>query len=388
MMKACYRKNVVEFFVIVLFSFVLCSCGSGGGGGSDSSNSLKVPEGFPIPRVPAENPITENKVKLGRYLFYDTSLSGNREQACASCHKQEHAFSSEETTAVGSTGQHHPRNANTLVNAAYNSALTWSNPNLLTIERQIFIPLFSVNPIELGALGKEEEILQRFKGNDSYRQMFQEAFPDEEEPVTFNSIIFSLASFVRTLNSGNSPYDKFVAGDDSQLSPSAKRGLDLFSSERLECYHCHGGFNFTHSSTHTTDQSTSNPFHNTGLYNIGGTGAYPADNQGIYEFTRNLNDMGKFRAPSLRNVEVSAPYMHDGSMKTLEEVVDFYARGGRNITAGPFRGDGRENPYKSGFVAGFSLTQSEKEDLISFLKSLTDHEFLTNSALSNPNSKK
>lgn len=384
-MSTRYLKSELSIFLIPLLVCLLqVGCGSGGGSQSSSFHGLRVPEGFPEPRIPSDNPVSAEKITLGRHLFYEKGLSGNTTQSCGSCHEQSRAFASAETVATGSTGERHPRNANTLVNSAFNSTLTWSNPNLLTIERQIFVPLFSLSPIELGATGREDEILARLRERPLYQQMFSDAFPDEAEPVSFNSIVRSLATFVRTLNSGNSPYDRFVAGDDSQFSASAKRGLDLFSSERLECHHCHGGFNFTHSTTHSGDQTTSKPFHNTGLYNIGGTGNYPPNNTGVYEFSQDRNDMGKFRAPSLRNVEVSAPYMHDGSMRTLEEVVDFYSRGGRNVTNGPFRGDGKDNPFKSGFVSGFNLTQTEREDLINFLKSLTDRDFLTNPDLSDP----
>jgi cytochrome c peroxidase len=369
----------------LLFGLLLTGCGSGGDGQGASSSSLNIPEGFPNPRIPDDNPISTAKITLGRHLFYEKNLSGNSTQSCGSCHQQSRAFASPETFAIGSTDERHPRNTNTLVNAAFNSTLTWANPNLLTIERQIFVPLFSLSPIELGATGKEEEILSKLRNSQEYSEMFNAAFPDQEDPVSFNSVVFAIASFVRTLNSGNSPYDRFVAGDATQLSASAKRGLDLFSSERLECHHCHGGFNFTHSTTHSNDQTITKSFHNTGLYNIGGTGDYPPDNTGVYEFSQDRNDMGKFRAPSLRNVEVSGPYMHDGSMKTLEEVIDFYSRGGRNVQSGPFRGDGKSNPFKSGFVSGFSLSETERTDLVNFLKSLTDQEFLTNPAFSDPN---
>lgn len=369
------------FLIIFFLGVAFSSCGSGGE--ESSSSSLSVPEGFPNPRIPENNPFSMAKVVLGRQLFYDKRLSGNSSQSCASCHQQQRAFASNDAVSVGSTGEKHPRNANSLVNVAFNSTLTWANPNLLSIEQQIFVPLFSLSPIELGVTGNEEEILSRFRSDAKYQALFNDAFPSET--INFNSIVFALATFVRTLNSGNSPYDRFVAGDVNALSPSAVHGLELFSSERLECHHCHGGFNFTHSTTHTSDSLVERPFHNTGLFNINGSGAYPPNNRGLNEFSLNERDMGKFRTPTLRNVEVSSPYMHDGSIKTLEEVIDFYSEGGRNIASGPFKGDGRLSPFKSPFVSGFSLSQNEREDLINFLKSLTDQEFLNNPAFSDPN---
>jgi cytochrome c peroxidase len=170
----------------------------------------------------------------------------------------------------------------------------------------------------------------------------------------------------------------------AQLTAAEQRGLALFNSEKAECFHCHSGFNFNDQVVHASTQVTDTPFHNTGLYNIGGTGNFPAGNQGLFEITERLADRGKFRAQSLRNVEVTAPYMHDGSMATLEEVLDFYAAGGRNITSGPHAGDGRLNPNKSDLISRIDLTAQDKADLVAFLKTLTDHDFLTNPKLANP----
>jgi cytochrome c peroxidase len=152
------------------------------------------------------------------------------------------------------------------------------------------------------------------------------------------------------------------------MSDKAKRGMELFFSEKLECFHCHGGFNFTQSSQHENQRLDLQPFHNTGLHNVNDKGAYPIDDQGLIEVTLQPGDMGKFRAPTLRNVEVSAPYMHDGSLATLDDVIDFYAAGGR--------GHGMVNPLKSHFLAGFELKSQQKQDLIAFLHSLTDRQFL------------
>jgi cytochrome c peroxidase len=168
------------------------------------------------------------------------------------------------------------------------------------------------------------------------------------------------------------------------MSESAKRGRELFFSERLECFHCHGGFNFSQSTTHDKSVFTEIEFHNNGLYNIDGSGAYPLDNHGLWEFTFKPEDMGRFRAPTLRNIELTAPYMHDGSIATLEEVIDHYARGGRLISSGPLAGDGAKNPFKSEFIVGFMITADEKTDLINFLKSLTDWEFICDERFSDP----
>lgn len=347
--------------------------------------SWNLPTGFPPPAVPKDNPISAAKVALGRHLFYDPRLSGNGSQSCGSCHEQARAFTDGRSRAVGSTGTQHPRNAQTLTNAAYNATLTWANPTLTTIEQQILVPVFSDHPVELGLAGKEKGALASFKADPRYQRLFLEAYPGKQDLFTLGNTVDALASFVRTLISGNSPYDRYVyRGDYEALSPSAQRGLNLFFSERTECHHCHNGFNFSGSSVHEGTTFAERPFHNTGLYNVDDRGAYPSDNTGLFEFTRNPEDMGRFRAPTLRNVELTAPYFHDGSAATLSEVVRFYEAGGRELTSGPNAGDGRANPYKSGFVGGFSLSDRERQDLVNFLESLTDRDFVTDPRFSDP----
>ena len=184
--------------------------------------------------------------------------------------------------------------------------------------------------------------------------------------------------------SGTSRFDAFTYGRDREaLTPTEVRGMNLFFSERLECHHCHGGFNLSASSTHEGVVGDASVFHNTGLYNLDGEGAYPPGDTGLFELSLNPEDMGRFRAPSLRNIALTAPYMHDGSIETLEDVLQHYERGGR-LLMGPHAGDGATSPLKSGLVPGFALTDPERLDLIAFLETLTDTEFITREDLSNP----
>lgn len=344
-----------------------------------------LPETIPLPIIPDDNPFTEEKFNLGRHLFYDKQLSREGGMSCASCHKQSLAFSDGRAQALGVTGQMHPRNSQALVNVAYNSSYTWANPSLFSLERQIVIPLFGETPIEHGINDENKEaILETIKSNETYQDLFSQAYPFNSDFVDYEKIVDSLATFVRGLISFSSPYDRFEAGDSNALSASAMRGRSLFFSERLECFHCHGGYNFSDS---TRDQAMAfheRPFHNTGLYNVDGLGSYPENNQGIFEVTGKSSDMGKFRAPSLRNIELTAPYMHDGSIETLSDVVDFYSRGGRLLASGVNAGDGKLNPFKDGFIGGFEISESEKTDLINFLKSLTDKNFIQNPLFSDP----
>ena len=344
-----------------------------------------LPPGFPLPNVPPDNPMTKEKVALGRYLFYDKRLSLNQTQACATCHRQERAFTDGRPRGVGSTGQVHPRGPMSLVNVAYAPVLTWANPLVRTLEAQALVPLFGENPIELGMTGKEELLIQRLRSDARYRKLFAAAFPAEADPFTIRAVTQAIASFERIILSGDSPYDRYRNGDDPNAIPeSAKRGEALFFSERLECFHCHGGFNFTGTVDYLDKGFAEVEFHNTGLYNLKGKYSYPQPNLGLYEFTHNEEDIGKFKAPTLRNIAVTAPYMHDGSIKTLEEAVDHYSAGGRTIKTGPNAGVGSENPNRSEFVKPFDLSPQERDDVLAFLRSLTDRTILADSGLSDP----
>jgi len=340
---------------------------------------------FPAPRIPRDNPLSTEKAELGRRLFYDKRMSGNGTQSCGSCHKQELAFTDGKAQGVGSTGQVHPRSAMGLTNVAYVSALTWANPLQTALESQALGPMFGEKPVELGLSGREDELLAQLSADALYPNLFQRAFPEEPASISIASITKALASFERTLISANSPYDRYVYDHDQEaLTDSARRGMDLFFSERLECFHCHGGFNFSDATIHVNSTFDETNFHNTGLYNLNGTGDYPAGNQGLYELTGKARDRGRFRVPTLRNIAVTAPYMHDGSIATLEEVLDHYARGGRIIPSGPNSGDGALHPNKSLFVRRFDLRPEERADVVEFLRSLTDPDFLTTDRFSDP----
>jgi cytochrome c peroxidase len=352
---------------------------------SATDYAWELPAGFPVPAVPEDNPMSEAKVMLGRYIFYDNALSRDNTMSCSSCHLQPLAFSDGIAVPVGVTGESHTRNSQTLTNVAYNASYTWGNPVLTQIEHQTVIPIFGEFPVEMGVTGHEDVVLARFQESPLYQQLFEAAFPDDPEPISFHNLTLALSSFVRTMISGNSPYDQFVYQQNYEaLSESALRGLDLFLSEKFECHHCHGGFNFSASTLHSNTTFPERPFFNTGLYNIGENGAYPRGNTGVFEVTGNPTDMGRFRPPTLRNIELTAPYMHDGSIATLEDVILFYADGGRLIEDGIYAGDGRANPNKSGFVPGFEITDQEMEDMLNFLTSLTDETFITDERLSNP----
>jgi cytochrome c peroxidase len=380
------------FTAATLASFVLMSCGGGGTSTTDSSQAVNtdaswrwdLPVNFATPAVPADNPMSEEKFQLGRYLFHDTRLSGNGTQACASCHLQNLAFTDGKAVATGSTGEKTARSAMPIANAAYHPTLNWANSATTSLEQQMETPLFATSPVELGINdGNRATVLKRFQDDSDYVARFGRAFPGEASPINFTNIIKAIATFERGMLSGDSRYDRYQKGQ-ATLTASEERGRNLFFTEKAECFHCHGSFNFNDQLKHAGSRSVETPFHNTGLYNIDGKGGFPAPNRGIFELTGKAEDMGAFRAQSLRNVAVTAPYMHDGSIATLEEVLDFYAAGGRHITSGPLAGDGRNNPYKSDLISRIDLDAQEKADLIAFLKTLTDENLLTSSRFSNP----
>lgn len=380
-------------------ALVLGSVGGCGGAGTELHDSgaqsaqwdwradAGLPAAFPVPAVPEDNPMTRAKVALGRFLFYDKRLSGNGQQACAGCHHQNKAFTDGLATAIGSTGQSHPRNAQGLGNVAFHSTLTWANPLLLTLERQMEVPLFGENPVEMGVNNANQQaVLDRLAADANYPTLFAQAFPGQDSSTLFSwkNVIFAIASFQRSIVSANSRYDRWQRGDIS-LTEAEQRGMNLFNGEKAECFHCHSDFNFNDQVRYAGGPAVANPpFHNTGLYNIDGLGGFPFPNRGVFEVTTVASDMGKFRAPSLRNVAVTAPYMHDGSKATLEAVLDHYASGGTVTPSGPNAGDGRANPYKSDLISRISLSEQDKADLIAFLKTLTDDSLLTDPRLADP----
>ena len=320
------------------------------------------------PPVPEDNPMSVEKVALGRRLFYELNLSGPGYMACATCHDPALAFSDHRRTAIGITGQFHPRNSMALANVAYFTTLTWADPNLTRLEDQALVPLLGEHPVEMAVAGSEERVLSYLRHDPIYPGMFAAAFPEDEGRIDLNSAARAIAAFERTLISGSTPFDRYREyGETDALSPAAQRGAALFFGDRLQCGACHSGPDLS-------DMA----FHNTGLYDEDGQGALPQGNQGLIEHTGLAGDMGRFRTPSLRNVVLTPPYMHDGSILTLEEVIAHYAVGGRAAL------DGTASPLADPLVTGFAVTPDETADLVAFLESLSDPVFLTNEDLQSP----
>ncbi len=298
---------------------------------------LHLPAGLDayIP-IPSGNPLTAEKVNLGRDLFHDKRLSRDETVACSTCHDPAKAFTDERPLAVGVFSRQGNRRVPTLVNRAYGKAFFWDG-RIATLEEQVVQPILNDKEMDMTL----EEVVARLKSVDGYRGRFQEAFGISE--INSENLAHALASYVRTILSGSSPYDRYVLGDSNALSEEARRGLAIFRGKG-NCTDCHLGPNLT-------DER----FHNTGVAWRGGELA----DTGRHKITNNEMDKGAFKTPTLRQVVSRSPYMHDGSLPSLEAVVEFYSRGGNR------------NPYLDAEILPLGLTQEEQRLLVRFLESLT-----------------
>jgi cytochrome c peroxidase len=295
-----------------------------------------LPRGFPTPAVPADNPMSAAKVALGRRLFFDTRLSINGRYSCASCHNPALSFSDGKARAVGAQGDTLPHSAMPLVNIAYNISYGWTKPELQSLESQMLEPLMNEHPVEMGAAGQENAICATLQADPGYTAAFGAAYPQESQAVTFDNLVKAIAAFERTLIYGNSPFDRYVfGGEHDALSARAKHGMELFYSPRAGCGSCHSGFNFSGN----WRDSTGAP--------------------GKAGFADNGTSDRPMRVPTLRNIALTAPYMHDGRFATLAAVLDHYAKVAEQHT-----GDPR--------LQSVALSSDERVDLIAFLETLTD----------------
>ena len=290
--------------------------------------------------IPPDNPQTDVKIALGRRLFFDAQLSIDRTVSCATCHEPERAFADTRPLAVGVFGRVGKRNSPALVNRGLGRLQFWDG-RAQSLEAQVVQPIEDPNEMASSV----DETVKRLAADASYRTEFQTAF---FEPVTAVNLGRALASYLRTVRSADSPFDRFVDGQTDALSLEAQTGMRIFRS-KARCVFCHQEPTFT-------DEQ----LHNTGVaFQPGPDGAALFQDDGRFAITRLDRDRGAFKTPTLREVALTAPYMHDGSLKTLAEVVDFYDRGGR------------QNPHLSRLLRPIGLTVDEKQALIKFLESLS-----------------
>ena len=351
MHKISTIQSLFVFFTIVVFFISSCN----------SNNS--------------PNDALTKKEQLGRYLFFDTRLSLNGTKSCASCHSNKMYFSDGYRKSITSLGENVPHNAPILINSKFLHYYDWANPAANSFAIQIKRPLYGNHPIELG-LDKSKIGLQRVFSSDSiYSTLFKAVYGIKDSLFTLSQIEEAIVAYENRLISFSAPFD------NGKMDEDAQKGFTLFKGAKLNCAKCHPPPYFTLASTSINIDSV---YSNTGLYNLDNKNQYPSDDIGLMTYSKRVTDNGKFKIPTLRNVMQTAPYMHDGSVNTIEEVIDIYARGGREINYGKYKGDGKNNQLKNKLITGFDLTQQERKELLSFLNSLTDTSILTNKIFQNP----
>ncbi len=340
------KKIIVAILFVIPLLFVACDKGEDEIPAA-TPYTLVIPQGLPPMNIPSNNPLTVEGVALGKRLFYDPILSANNTQSCASCHLQETGFSESSQFSTGIDGIQGERNAMPLINLGWQTKFFWDG-GANGLESQVIGPI--TNPIEMHET--MENVVAKLNAHAEYPELFKAAFGSAE--ASSQNIMRAIAQFERTLISGNSKYDQYMRGE-TFLTSQELNGLSLFTDmEKGDCSHCHSlGSTFSDFE-----------FRNTGLDSI------PLD-EGRYLITLNQGDRGKFKTPSLRNVELTAPFMHDGRFQTLLECVQHYNTG--------FRYSANLDPNLSFAVKG-RMTQQEMEDLVAFMKTLTDMEFVNNPA--------
>ena len=315
---------------------------------------LVKPAGFPAMNIPSDNPLTVEGVALGRMLFYDNILSGNNTQSCASCHNQALSFTDNgKRYSTGITGAIGNRNAQPLINMGYNLHYFWDGRST-TLEEQALGPV--KNPIEMHLAWTEAAA--KLNASPTYKAEFKKAFNIDN--IDSSYVVKALAQFMRTMISYNSRLDKRLR-NEATLTPSELNGYVIYNTEKGDCFHCH--------SIDAGRLLTDNQFHNNGLDSI-------FTDLGRGAITGNPNDNGKFLTPTLRNIALTAPYMHDGRFETLEEVVEHYNSGGKaSLTV---------DPLMKHVGTGLNLTTQEKADLVAFLRSMTDSTFINDTRFTKP----
>jgi cytochrome c peroxidase len=354
-------QSMQRFFLLFLIALIalVSSCKEG-----DDDKYVTTPYELQIPKglppmdmfIPLDNQMTVEGVALGRKLFYDPLLSDDNTQACADCHKQESGFSDSRQFSEGIDGSIGTRQSMTLINLGWNQFGFFWDGRAPTLEDLVFEPVR--NPIEMNTTWPEVEA--KLNASNEYVELFTQAY--DVDVIDSVHVAKAIAQFIRTLISGNSKFDKWYNQQAIQLTEAETRGFILFNGEGADCFHCHG----------LGGLITDNGFHNNGLDT-----EFSSD-EGRFMVTGDAADKGKFRTPTLRNIELTAPYMHDGRFFTLEQAINHYSEEVKESeTLDPLMelvGEG-----------GAQLTPNEKQDLIAFLKTFTDEEFLSNPEFSNPN---
>ena len=331
------RSLVLRFLSVALFAALLWPLLAA----EPAEKAPKQPLGLPPVQWPEDNPYSAAKVELGRFLYFDKRLSSDSTVSCASCHAPEKGFGDGAPVSTGINGQKGGRSAPTVINRAYSTYQFWDG-RADSLEAQAIGPI--ANQLEMtnekNSDAAHGSVVKRLAGIKGYAPLFEKAFGSKE--VTKDKVAKAIATFERTVLSGNAPYDRYLEGDKKAMSESAVRGMDVFFN-KAACDSCHIGFNFTDGS----------------YVNIGIGMDKPSPDLGRFNVSKREEDKGAFKTPTLREIEHTGPYMHDGSLKTLEEVVEHYDKGGI------------KNPHLNDRMKPLKLTVQDKADLVAFLKALS-----------------
>lgn len=336
------RVEILAFLIVTL----VFSCRKDKAPDSQAFFVPKTPAGFPVMSFPEDNPYSYESWLLGKHLFYDKRLSLNNDVSCASCHHQHLAFADNFPFSSGTNNALGTSNSPTLTNVGYQPYFMLAG-GVPSLEMQVLVPIQEHNEFNTNIL----DIVDKLVDDTQYELLAQLAYNRKLDAFVLTRAI---ANFQRTLVSGNSKYDQHFFQNKLTLNDSELRGYDLFFSERTNCFACHSGFNFTNYA-----------FENNGLYQ-------QYENLGRMLITFDEQDRGKFKVPTLRNIGLTAPYMHDGSMQTLNDVIEHYNSGGSN------------HANKNPLIQALGLTVEEKVDLLNFLLTLTDFEFVSNPHFAQP----
>ena len=339
--KACMRR----LFLCSLFLAGVVPVGAFQRGPSAKAVGVRVPVGLSeslwAKRIPKDNPLSREKIALGRALYFDKRLSIDGTVSCATCHDPALAFTDANVVSLGGRETRGTRNAPTILNTAFNQIFFWDG-RARSLEEQVKHPLLS--PLEMG-MTSEKNLVARLASIPEYQKQFKQVF--KADGLTIDTIAKAIAAYERTLLSGNAPFDRFIAGQHAAISDAQKRGWELFKG-KARCSECH---TYTAQNQFFTDFQ----FHNTGV---------GFSEPGRFAVTLQPADSGAFKTPTLRDLELTAPYMHDGSIKTLIDVVQFYNRGGN------------ANKYLDKRIHPLQLSDVEVNDLVQFLRALTSDDIL------------
>jgi cytochrome c peroxidase len=314
------------------------------------------------PPIPKDNPMTPEKIELGKMLYFDPRLSGDASTSCATCHDPKHAFSKRQEMSPAYPGNKHFRHSPTVLNSAFNSLQFWDG-RVKSLEEQAEKPIAS--PFEMNM--NYDLLVERLNAIPQYVELFKKAFPNEKDPINIKNIAKAISAFERTLITPNSLFDRYMRGDKNAMTEQQIKGMQLFVG-KANCIQCHNGPNFTDNKFHVTGVPK-NPVEDDPM--VAATRYFVLKSNGIKDYrnydrdlglffiTQNPKDKGAFKTPTLRNIALTPPYMHNGVFKTLDEVIEFYNKGGGNV------------PNKDPRLKPLNLTQEEKEALKAFLMALT-----------------